>query len=421
MLMFWIVSALLLAGALLFVLPPLWRPREAPAAAAVGANAAVYRDQLREAERDLAADLITPERFEQLRAEIQRRVLEDAGGAPAAMATTEPSRRLAVALGLLIPLASVAVYLSLGRPEAADPTVVRAAAAGADRHQVSGEEIERMVTALAERLKAEPDNAEGWLMLGRSYTALGRYRDAATALRKAGELLPRNADILADLADVTAMAQGKKLAGEPARLIQQVLDIDPRHVKGLALAGSVAFEARDYANARAYWERLLAAVPADSPMANSVRGSIAQATQLEGGGAPAAAQAAPRASAAATAQAAAPGSVRLTGEVSLSPELAAQVKPGDTVFVFARAAQGPRMPLAILRQPVAGWPLKFALDDSTAMSPELRLSSHPQVTVGVRISRSGSATPQSGDLVGSTGPLPHASQGVRLVVDRVQP
>lgn len=417
MVMFWIVAALLLAGALLFVLPPLWRPKEGGAVAAVGANAAVYRDQLREAERDLAADLITPERYEQLRAEIQRRVLEDAGGAAAPPADTTPSRRLAVALGLLIPVATVAVYLALGRPEAADPSVVRAAAEGADSHQVSGEQIERMVTALAERLKAEPDNAEGWLMLGRSYTALGRYRDAATALRKAGELLPRNPDVLADLADVLAMAQGKKLAGEPAKVIQQALDIDPRHVKSLALAGSVAFEARDYANARAYWERLLAAVPADSDIARSVRGSIAQATQLEGGAAPAA----PQAAQAAAKPPAAAGAVKLTGEVSLSPALAAQVKPGDTVFVFARAAEGPRMPLAILRQPVGSWPLKFTLDDSTAMTPEMRLSAYPQVVVGVRISRSGNATAQSGDLVGATAPLHHASQGVKLVIDRVQP
>lgn len=421
MLMFWIVAALLLAGALLIVLPPLWRPRQVPAAAVAGANAAVYRDQLREAERDLAADLITPERFEQLRAEIQRRVLEDAGGPAAPMAAAAPARRLAVALGLLIPLASVAVYLTLGRPDAADPAVVRAEAAEADRHQVSGEEIERMVAALAERLKAEPDNPEGWLMLGRSYTALGRYPDAVTALRKAGELVPRNADILADLADVTAMAQGRKLAGEPTRLIQQVLDIDPRHVKGLALAGSAAFEAKDYANARVHWERLLAAVPADSEMASSVRDSIAQAAQLEGGAPRAAAQPAPRAASASTARAAAPGPVRLTGEVSLSPALAAQVKPGDTVFVFARAAEGPRMPLAIVRQPVGAWPLKFSLDDTTAMTPELRLSAHPQVVVGVRVSRSGNATPQSGDLVGSTAPVSHASQGVRLVIDRVQP
>lgn len=416
MIIFWIVMAMLLAGALLFLLPPLWRPRESSAVAVGGVNAAVYRDQLREAERELAADLITPERFEQLREEIQRRVLEDAGAAAAPAAGSAPSRRMAVAMALLIPVASVVVYLALGRPDAADPAVVRAATEPGGDHQVSGQQIEGMVAALAERLKAEPDNAEGWVMLGRSYTALGRYRDASTALRKASELLPRNADVLADLADVTAMAQGRKLAGEPARLIQAALDIDPRHVKALALAGSVAFEGKDYANARAYWERLLAQLPADSEMAVSVRGSIAQATQLD-----VAAPATAAAAAAPASNSAAGGPVTLTGEVSLAPELAARVQAGDTVFVFARAAQGPRMPLAVVRQPVGRWPLRFTLDDSTAMSPELRLSAHKQVVVGVRVSRSGSATPQSGDLIGSSAPLDHASQGVRLVIDRVQP
>ncbi len=143
-----------------------------------------------------------------------------------------------------------------------------------------------MAAALAERLQAQPQDLEGWLMLGRSYTALGRYADAVAAFRRAQALSPQDAGILADLADLTGMAQGKRLAGEPARLVQRALDLDPRHVKALALAGSVAFEAQDYAAARGYWQRLLAVVPPDSPLAKAMAGSIAQATQLEGGAQP---------------------------------------------------------------------------------------------------------------------------------------
>lgn len=417
MLMFWVVAGLLLAGGLLLILPSLFRPKAVSQGLEGGANVAVYRDQLKEAERDLAADVITPERFEQLKAEIQRRVLEDTQAAAGTATSATPARKLAVALALVIPLASVGTYLALGTPDAVAPTV--AAPADGDKHQVTPDQIQRMVAALAERLKSEPNNAEGWLMLGRSYAALERYRDAVGAFRKAVELMPGNPNVLADLADVMAMAQGKKLAGEPAKVIQQALDIDPRHVKALALAGSVAFETKDYAAARSYWERLVATLPPDSEMVSAVRGSIAEAARLEaaagGASAPAATAAAP------APQPAAAGKATVSGEVVLAPELAARVAAGDTVYVFARAAQGPRMPLAILKQPVGSWPLRFTLDDSTAMTPQLKLSGQQQVVVGARISRSGNATPQTGDLLGDSGTVAVGAEGLRIVIDRVQP
>jgi len=438
MTVFWLVCALFLLGALLLLLPGLLRPR-AGGVSVGAANVAVHRDQLREAEADLASGLLSPERYDQARGEIQRRVLEDvqAGDALAAPAPgPAPARRTAWALAVLIPLGSVLGYLQLGDPQAAVPTAPTVAAG--DRHSVTPEQIQKMVGALAERLQADPSNAEGWLMLGRSYTALSRYRDAATAFRRAADLLPPDAGLLADLADVTGMAQNKRLAGEPARLVQQALDIDPRHVKALALAGSVAFEARDYAGARGYWQRLVAVVPADSPIARSVQGSIAEATQLEGGAvvaaapAPAgvataqrtglaAAPAAPAATAAPVAPGAAGGATSVSGVVEVSPELAARIAPGDTVFVFARAAQGPRMPLAILRQAADGRPLAFTLDDAMAMAPNLKLSGFAQVVVGARISRSGNATPQPGDLVGQSAAVSPGAQGLRVLIDRVQP
>jgi cytochrome c-type biogenesis protein CcmH len=427
MLMFWVVAGLLLLGALLLVLPALWSPRAAAQGQAGGANVAVYRDQLKEAERDLASDVITPERFEQLRGEIQRRVLEDTQASEGPAATVKPARRLALALALVIPAASIATYLALGEPDATAPIVVQAPAAGGAQHEVTADQIQRMVSALAERLKAEPDNAEGWLMLGRSYTALGRYTDAVAAFRKASGLMPGNASVLADLADVIGMAQGRQLAGEPARLVQQALDADPRNIKALALAGSVAFEAKDYRAARTYWERLQAVLPPDSEMARSVQGSIAEARQLEGG--TPAAPVAPAAPATATAAAptapatpAAPaGEVKLTGEVAISPEMAARVATGDTLFIFARAAQGPRIPLAIVKQPVGSWPVRFTLDDSMAMAPTLKLSGSAQVMVGARVSKSGNATPQSGDLVGLSDPVANTAQGLRIVIDKAQP
>lgn len=427
MTVFWVVAALFLLGALMLMLPVLIRPPAAQASAAA-ANLAVHRDQLLEAEQDLAAGLITPERLQQTRQDIQRRVLEDSGSG--ATLAAQPARRTAAALALLVPLGSVLTYLQVGEPAAIAPQPVVAsvpAAAGA-RHSVTPEQIQQMVAALAERLKAQPADLEGWLMLGRSYTALQRYQDAATAFRRAADLGPPDAGVLADLADVTGMAQGRRLAGEPARLVQQALDVDPRHVKALALAGSVAFEARDYGAARGYWQRLVAVVPADSPMARSVQGSIEQATQLEAGASqPAAlavAQTTAAAQAGATAQAAPPAATAasaVSGRVQISAALAARVAPGDTLFVFARAAQGPRMPLAILRRPADAAGADFVLDDSLAMAPTLRLSGAAQVVVGARISRSGNATPQPGDLVGQSAVVAPGARGVQVLIDRVQP
>lgn len=424
MMVFWSVVALLLCGALLMLLPPLWKSRDAAEPVTRGAaNLAIYRDQWREAEADLGQGLLAPDQIEPVREDIQRRWLEDAA-APLATSTapdrpvaSQAARRSAIALGLLLPLASVLTYLALGAPGSLVPvSPPRAPAAGEARHSLTPEQIQARVAALSERLKAEPGNAEGWVMLGRSYVVLGRYRDAATAWRRAADLLPRNAALLADLADVTAMAQGKRLAGEPARLIQQALDADPRHVKALALAGSAAFEARDPAAARGYWERVLALVPPDSDIARSVQGSIAQATKLE-----AALSAAAPATPAGARGAAGAATTALGGEVSLSPALAARVAAGDTLFVFARAAEGPRMPLAIVRRPVGEWPAAFTLDDSMAMAPNLKLSGFAQVVVSARISRSGNATPQPGDLIGQSAPVVPGAQGLRIAIDAVQP
>jgi len=418
MTVFWIVVALFLLGALLVLLPPLLRRVPMAEVGSHGANLAAHRDQLREAERDLADDLITPERFAQTRAEIERRVLEDTTAVGTGPQVTRPALRSAIALALLIPLGSVLTYLALGRPDAAVPQLSRTSAPAATtadaagRHNVTPEQIEKMITALAERLKSEPNNADGWLMLGRSYTALGRYRDAAIAMRRANELAPGDASLIADLADIVGMAQNKRLAGEPARLVQQALDIDPRHAKTLALAGSVAFEAKDYAAARGYWERLLAVLPPGSPMLASVRVNIAQVTSLEGGD-----KAVARAAPTSTAK---PAAAPLTGTVELSPALAHRVAAGDTLFVFARAAEGPRLPLAIVRAS-ASLPFAFTLDDSMAMSPQLKLSSFSHVVVGARISRSGNATPQTGDLVGQSTALPPGAPNVRVLIDQVQP
>jgi cytochrome c-type biogenesis protein CcmH len=206
------------------------------------------------------------------------------------------------------------------------------------------------------------------------------------------------------------MVRGQSLEGEPEALIQRALKIDPNHFKALALAGTAAFDKKDYTGALQYWEKLATLLPPDSDMARGVQSSIAEARGLAGGSVAKPADKPVVAAAAAT-------SGGVSGTVTLAPELAKKVSPDDTVFIFARAAEGPRMPLAIVRKKVSDLPLAFTLDDSTAMSPAARLSGTPQVVIGARVSKGGDAMPKSGDLQGFTKPVNNTAQGLKIVID----
>jgi cytochrome c-type biogenesis protein CcmH len=262
---------------------------------------------------------------------------------------------------------------------------------------------------LADRLEKAPDDAEGWRVLGRSYSVIGHYPEAARAYERAAALIPGDAELLADYADALAMAQGRSMAGKPLELVTRALRIDPDQWKALALAGTAALERKDYAEAIAHWERLRKVLPPGSGMEQSVEASIAEARALAGAGP------APKSKAQAAA------SARVAGRVSLAQGVAARAAPTDTVFIFARAASGPPMPLAVLRKQVRDLPLEFTLDDTMAMAPNLKLSSFPEVIVGARVSRSGSATAQSGDLRGQSKPVKIGATGIAVVIDTAIP
>jgi cytochrome c-type biogenesis protein CcmH len=277
---------------------------------------------------------------------------------------------------------------------------------------------------LAMRLKENPDNPEGWVMLARSYAALEHYADASKAYEQAVAQNPGDGQLLADYADALAMAQGRNLSGKPSELIQAALKADPNNVKALALAGSLAFEQNKFADAVAQWQKAASLVPPDSEFARGIAGSIAEARQKGGlpttpAAAPAAAPApAPTASAAPPFAAGAPTAAKITGTVNVAPALAAKVGPGDTIFVFARAASGPKMPLAVAKLEGKDLPGGFVLDDSMAMMGELKLSSFPEVVVGARLSKSGNAAPQPGDLESALQTVKPGAGGVALVIDK---
>jgi len=349
--------------------------------------------------------------------------LEDTGVSESnAAAPAAGSKVTAVVVAFAVPLIAISVYLALGSPQGLNPSRVSAAqdAAQGAPHELSKEQIESMVARLAQRMESNPDDAEGWSMLARTYAALGRYQEAASTYAKAEARFLQNAQLLADYADSLAMAQGQSLKGKPEALIQRALKADGGNLKALALAGTAEFEKQEYAKASEYWKRMLPLLPADSEMGNSVRASIKEAEDKQGG--------APRSSASAaradkddkpkTLAAAPVKEARLSGTIKLAPALAARAAPEDTVFVMARPAQGSRMPLAAVRVKVKDLPLKFSFDDSMAMNPSAKLSDFPEVVVAARVSKSGNVMPQPGDLEGVSKPVHPGTSGISLEISK---
>ena len=398
MMLFWAIAAALTVTALLFLLPPLVRRRTTAPDARVAANAAIYREQLDELSAELQRGVLTQEEFERASREVEHRIVSEygipAGPQPAGW---RPNTAVAIAVGLLLPVAAVLGYLQLGTPGALGGAATQA------EHAVSTEQMESLVARLAARLQQTPEDAEGWMLLGRSLSMLEKYDRAAQAYARASRLSPQDAGLLADYADALAMARGRNLEGEPFAIIKRALAIDPQHVKSLALAGSAEFDRRNYAAAIGYWERLLKLAPPQSEFARSVAESIAEARQM--GGKPSAPVSASVSS--------------LQGVVSLDPALKSKASPGDTVFVLARPVSGSRMPLAVARTTVAALPYRFTLDDSMAMAPGATISSHAKVVVAARVSKSGNAISQKGDIEGASDPVAPGASGVKVVLSRI--
>jgi len=375
MTLFWALGAALAAVALALVLRPLVFSRKSAHVARREANLAIYKGQLRELEADLAAGTLAAADYERARRELEARALEDVAEEPERRQGA--ARALTLALAVAIPLCAAALYFAVGNPGAIDSPPPQ---------------MQALVERLAAHLRENPDDTAGWKLLGRAYASLERYPEAADAYAKAAVRAPRDPELLADLAEALAMARGRRLEGEPEKLLARALELDPKNLKALALAGGAAFARQDYAAAAATWERMLPLLPADSEDARSIRASIEEANGLA-------------------------GARRLRGTVSLSAKVKGKVSPDDTVFIFARAAEGPPMPLAALRRRARELPLAFTLDDSMAMAPGMRLSGFPRVIVSARVSKTGDAKPQPGDLQGSSAPVASDAAGVRVVID----
>jgi cytochrome c-type biogenesis protein CcmH len=434
MTVFWGLVTVMIIIALLFTVPWLLRAgRSAKTRPDLDAlNTEIIKAQLAELEADLKMGRLDENQYAAARRDLERELLDDLSPAGSA-ATTKPAHSgqwAVVLLVVAIPLMAVALYQQLGSKQIIPLLEQRGASTTAasgtpGKHEMGEQSLEHMVDVLAERLKDKPDDLRGWVLLARSYETLNRYTDALGAYRNARRLSGDNPEVLADYADALVMANGGRFNDEAGEVLQKAVEAQPDNVKALWLIGHWKNQQGAYTEAITYWQRAAALLPAGSQDTAIIAQQISQLQQRLGitPTAPVAiATPSPAVAPATAGGGTADAGQAITVTVALDPALTAQAAPESTVFIFARAVQGPRMPLAIIRRQVKDLPVTVTLDDSLAMSPAMTLSKFDQVMIGARISASGNAMPQSGDLEGSQSPVSVTSPGtVSITIDRKVP
>jgi cytochrome c-type biogenesis protein CcmH len=380
-LLFLLIAGVMILIALLFVLPPLWRKHPAVVADQDQRNIDIARQRLAELKEQLQAGALTQALYDEQVLELEQALSDDLDIDSQAKAAPSQGRWMAAVVMVALPLLAGTLYLGLGNFQAL--TYVDQPAADPKLEQ-----IKQMVEGLAQRLEQQPEDAMGWTMLGRSYKYLQDYPKAVAAFEHAYKLIGDKPEIMVLYADALAFANNEDMAGKPAELVFKALEMEPNNVTGLWLGGMAKAQNGDFVGARDLWQRLEAQLPPGSDSQKEIQNLLAKlATQIPDGAAPADTQPVEAKS--------------IEVQVSLAPELQQQANPGDTVFIYAQALSGPKMPLAIVKKQVSELPLTVSLTDAMAMSPTMKLSSFDQVKLLARISKSGDAMPQPGDLIGS--------------------
>lgn len=327
----------------------------------------------------------------------------------ASQQSTGGAWRMALVLTLALPMLALALYVGSGRPLA---WMMSSSVGGAQADSVS--QIHASIAELADKLKGEPDNVEGWLLLARSYQGTGLVAESLSAYARVYDLSPDDPDFLVEYANALSRQNGRSLAGKPTELLDHALQRAPDNLNVLALSGAAALQRGDAVAAQAFWVRLRDLTPPDSPDRERIeallvraRGGVADdgttatsAVPVQGGGA-------------------APASVFVGGTVSISPELVGRVAQGDTLFIFARESVGAPIPIAAVRAQAAGWPVRFSLDDQASMGQGRPLSSFDYVDIVARISHSGNPSARPGDLEGVMRRIAVGTDAVELVIDHV--
>jgi cytochrome c-type biogenesis protein CcmH len=402
-------AAMTLAVVAVLAVPLLRRAARPPTTEQDLSNVALYQDQLAELERDREQGVLSEAQYEQARLELDRRLLADVEpDTPAAAA--RPAGRWRYAALACVPVAVLAGFLVLGLPLATDPALL-SAHSNADQTQ----QLEALVERLRARLHSNPEDAEASVLLGRSLLLLGRVQEAAAVYARAVTFVPESPQVYADYADVLVRVAEGTWSPEANAALAKALQLDPSNPKALWLAGAEAYSRNDYRRAAAYWEKLAPMAEPGSEVARIIEQNLADLRARIAAAPAAAAENAKPTAATPTQQAAAKTGV--SGTVVLDPKLSGEVRPDDTVFVFARAASGPKMPLAIRRVRASELPYRFALDDSAAMTAGMTISAFPQVVIGARVSRTGDAARTPGDLEGFSERVQPGAGSVEVRID----
>nr|WP_295775178.1 c-type cytochrome biogenesis protein CcmI [Rhodoferax sp.] len=413
---FWIAGALAIVLVLALLFRPFWLKVSATGVSRRQLNAAIYREQMVRLERDRAENMIAEADYVQARAELQRRVIDDTQDADDTASIRAP-RKTMLAVGLVLPIAAITLYVLLGAPATLDPN--------GPQRPVTAQDMNRMVEGLAKKLESDPSNLQGWAMLARSYKMLGRNAEAEQAFVRAGAFLDNDAQLLAIYAELAASNANGNFSGKPAQLLEKALRVDPKNAMAQWLAGAAAFRSNQFDAAIRIWERLTPQVEPDSDDARMLQESLAAAYAAAGKTAPTA-SGKPQANTnvgnagIATGPTKANAAASVSGLVEVDAALKAKAAPGDTVLVIARVP-GTRMPVAVLRTSAAALPLQFTLDDSLSMSPQARISAATEVEVEARISKSGMAQAESGDLISAVQTVKVGAEGIKLQVNKVRP
>ena len=379
----------------------------------------VYRERLDELNADHIGGRLDADTYAALKLELDRGLLADHEGAAAAAVTARPVRGLALTVLVLLPLLSLGLYVGhFLNPAVADDlrnqdelaaTLDRVLAGQAPGAEGDKHTLPEFMRALQRRVQAEPFNADGWLMLGMGFMQAQESGPAKVALARAAELRPNDPQIVLTYAQAAILSQQGELDPTVRSLLGRILHDQPDHQGALLMLGLGSLRGGDRATALAALEHLQAlraAHPAGQSGDDTADQRIAQLI-AEARRDPAEAVDSGR---------------RIDIEVALAPELARAIPADATLFVFARALQGPPMPIAAVRRAAGEFPMRLSLSDADSLSPQRLLSQQGDIVVSAKISRSGSATPASGDWEAIGVPVEQGSQGlVRLRISQVRP
>jgi cytochrome c-type biogenesis protein CcmH len=416
MTLFWLIFTAMILVALAAVAPALLRYRSAPAEGQdteTETNLAVYRERLDELKRYLDEGEFTSAEYEDAVAELERELLQEVPAEQGGSGTDQSAggrRGTLAGLAVAMPVVAVFVYLLVGSPGlVAEPPATRMGSQEAKRF-ASMPPADR-IPALEDLLEERPKTPTALILLGRAYHSQERYGEAVEAFGRAHELAGDEPQLLAHYAESMVMANGKQFTDRADQLVDRALELDPANSLALWLAGSSAMSDGKKAEAATHWRKLAGQMQPGSQGRRMLKGYIAQAegvspdeVTLQGD------KAGPEAG------------PRFTVNVSLDPALAEQAEPGDMVFIFARAAQGPPMPVAAVRKRVKDLPASVTLSDARAMMPSRTLSQQDKVVVGARVSKSGRPMAQSGDLQGLTNPVPvDGDRTLEVTIDQQVP